>query len=165
MILLFDLGNSHLHGALTGEDGITKRLALENTPELTEADIQKSLLEFIDVESRNQISGIACSSVDAELFSKLETACKALFLHPIFVISPETVPFLEIRYENPNQLGRDRVAAAVAVTQMFPNQNVVTFDLGTATTVSLVSQRREFLGGWITPGLATEARSLHQQTG
>ncbi len=67
-------------------------------------------------------------------------------------------------YRTPETLGRDRLAAAVGVAELYPNRNVLIVDMGTAITIDLVSADATFRGGVITPGLDMRLRALHEYT-
>ena len=67
-------------------------------------------------------------------------------------------------YLTPETLGRDRLAAAVGATVLYPGRNVLIVDFGTAITFDFVSAEGEFLGGNISPGAATRFRALHHFT-
>lgn len=69
------------------------------------------------------------------------------------------------RYETPETLGRDRLAAAVGANELFPDQNVLIIDAGTAITYDLVTDQGHYLGGNISPGLEMRFKALHQFTG
>jgi type III pantothenate kinase len=62
-------------------------------------------------------------------------------------------------------LGRDRLAAAVGANELFPDQNLLIIDAGTAITYDLISENNEFLGGNISPGLEMRFKALNQFTG
>ena len=68
-------------------------------------------------------------------------------------------------YETPETLGKDRLAAAVGANELFPNQNILIIDAGTAITYDLVSEKNEFIGGNISPGLQMRFKALNQFTG
>ena len=68
-------------------------------------------------------------------------------------------------YETPETLGKDRIAAAVGANEFFPNQNLLIIDAGTAITYDLVSEKNEFIGGNISPGLQMRFKALNQFTG
>ena len=72
---------------------------------------------------------------------------------------------IENLYETPETLGKDRLAAAVGANELFPDQNLLVIDAGTAITYDLVSDKNQFLGGNISPGLEMRFKSLHQFTG
>jgi type III pantothenate kinase len=61
-------------------------------------------------------------------------------------------------------LGKDRLAAAVGANQLFPNNNLMIIDAGTAITYDHVNEKNEYLGGFITPGLRMRFNALHQYT-
>jgi len=68
-------------------------------------------------------------------------------------------------YETPETLGKDRLAAAVGANELFPDQNILIIDAGTAITYDLVSENNEFLGGNISPGMQMRYKALNQFTG
>lgn len=68
-------------------------------------------------------------------------------------------------YETPETLGKDRLAAAVGANELFPNQNILIIDAGTAITYDLVSEKNQFVGGNISPGLQMRFKALNHFTG
>jgi len=72
---------------------------------------------------------------------------------------------IENLYETPGTLGKDRLAAAVGANELFPDQNLLVIDAGTAITYDLVSEKNQFIGGNISPGLEMRFKALHQFTG
>lgn len=72
---------------------------------------------------------------------------------------------IENLYETPETLGKDRLAAAVGANELFPNQNLLIIDAGTAITYDLVSEKNEFIGGNISPGLQMRFKALNHFTG
>jgi type III pantothenate kinase len=72
---------------------------------------------------------------------------------------------LENRYQTPETLGYDRIAAAVGANTIHPGENVLVIDTGTAITYDIVTAEGAFVGGNISPGLDTRFRSLHRHTG
>ena len=67
-------------------------------------------------------------------------------------------------YLTPETLGRDRLAAAVGATVLYPGENVLIVDFGTAVTIDLVTADATFRGGCISPGMKTRFRALHDYT-
>lgn len=67
-------------------------------------------------------------------------------------------------YDTPETLGKDRIAAAVGANQLYPNNNLMIIDAGTAITYDHVNEKNEYLGGFITPGLRMRFNALHQYT-
>lgn len=72
---------------------------------------------------------------------------------------------IENLYQTPETLGKDRLAAAVGANELFPNQNLLVIDAGTAITYDLVSEQNQFIGGNISPGLEMRFKALNQFTG
>jgi len=72
---------------------------------------------------------------------------------------------IENVYESPETLGKDRLAAAVGANELFPDQNILVIDAGTAITFDLVSERNQFVGGNISPGLEMRFKALNHFTG
>ena len=72
---------------------------------------------------------------------------------------------IENLYETPEALGKDRLAAAVGANELFPNQNLLIIDAGTAITYDLVSEKNQFVGGNISPGLQMRFKALNYFTG
>ena len=72
---------------------------------------------------------------------------------------------IENLYETPETLGKDRLAAAVGASELFPDQNLLIIDAGTAITYDLVSEKNEFIGGNISPGLQMRFKALNYFTG
>ena len=72
---------------------------------------------------------------------------------------------IENLYETQETLGKDRLAAAVGANELFPDQNLLVIDAGTAITFDLVSEKNQFIGGNISPGLEMRFKALHQFTG
>ena len=78
--------------------------------------------------------------------------------------TPRTPVPLRNAYRTPETLGRDRLAAAVGAAERFPGRNVLVVDFGTALTIDLVTADGTFRGGFISPGVRSRFRSLHDYT-
>lgn len=71
---------------------------------------------------------------------------------------------IENCYNSRETLGKDRIAAAVGAFDIYPNQNVLIIDAGTAITYDFVNDKNQYLGGNISPGLNMRFKALHQNT-
>ena len=80
------------------------------------------------------------------------------------LFTPETAVPIGNDYLTPETLGRDRLAAAVGATVLYPGRNVLIVDFGTAVTIDLVTADNTFRGGCISPGMKTRFRALHDYT-
>jgi type III pantothenate kinase len=72
---------------------------------------------------------------------------------------------IENLYETPETLGKDRIAAAAGANELFPDQNLLIIDAGTAITYDLISEKNQYLGGNISPGITMRFKALNQFTG
>jgi len=89
---------------------------------------------------------------------------RRLLPHALTLTHATPLPIKNL-YATPQTLGKDRLAAAVGAAHLFPKQNVLVVDAGTAITYELVSERGEYLGGNISPGIDLRFKALHHFTG
>lgn len=83
---------------------------------------------------------------------------------PTLFLDCQTPLPIAICYDSPQTLGSDRIALAVGANYLYPKQNVLIIDCGTAITYDLVDANAQYLGGAISPGLRMRFGSLHQAT-
>jgi type III pantothenate kinase len=109
------------------------------------------------------IHGIVISSVVPPLDSTLQQVCERYFkLKPLF-IEPGVKTGMPVHYENPAEVGADRIVNGVAAFEKYGGPCVIV-DFGTATTFDCVSAKGEYLGGVICPGIGISADALFQRT-
>jgi type III pantothenate kinase len=109
------------------------------------------------------IQGIVISSVVPPLDSTLRQVCERYFkLKPLF-IEPGVKTGMPVQYENPAEVGADRIVNGVAAFEKYGGPCIVV-DFGTATTFDCVSAKGEYLGGVICPGIGISADALFQRT-
>jgi type III pantothenate kinase len=94
----------------------------------------------------------------------LRSCCRKYFGIDPFILQAGVKTGLKIAYRNPVEVGADRIANAIAAAHLYPDQNVIVVDLGTATTIDVVRGGREFLGGVIMPGLRIQMEALEKNT-
>jgi len=109
------------------------------------------------------VQGIVISSVVPPLDSTLREVCERYFqIKPLF-IEPGVKTGMPVHYDNPAEVGADRIVNSVAAYEKFGGPCVVV-DFGTATTFDVVSPKGEYLGGIITPGIGISAEALFERT-
>jgi type III pantothenate kinase len=109
------------------------------------------------------IHGIVISSVVPPLDSTLRQVCERYFnLKPLF-IEPGVKTGMPVQYENPAEVGADRIVNGVAAFEKYGGPCVIV-DFGTATTFDCVSAKGEYMGGVICPGIGISADALFQRT-
>ena len=109
------------------------------------------------------VQGIVISSVVPPLDSTLREVCERYFqLKPLF-IEPGVKTGMPVHYDNPAEVGADRIVNSVAAFEKFGGPCIVV-DFGTATTFDVVSPKGEYMGGVITPGIGISADALFERT-
>ena len=84
---------------------------------------------------------------------------KVLSYYPYFFVGPGVKTGMPIRYDNPHEVGADRIVNAIAAYDKY-KQSLVVVDFGTATTFDYVSPRGEYMGGAIAPGIVISSEAL-----
>lgn len=165
MILAFDVGNSTIVAGMY--DG-GKRIAtfsasstVQRTPEETWRLIDSFMKE--NGLTTSDITGAGISSVVPFLTSLLFDLVVHKTGHRPLVVSGSLDVGMPIHYDDPAQLGSDRICAAVAGYHQFGGP-LILVDFGTATTYGVISQKGEFLGGAIALGVKLTADTLHSRT-
>lgn len=139
------------------------RVATSRTSTVDEYGVLfRNLFSMAGLESRG-IQGIVVSSVVPPLDPVLRQVCERYFsLRPLF-IEPGVKTGMPVHYDNPAEVGADRIVNAVAAFEKYGGPCVVV-DFGTATTFDCVSTKGEYLGGVICPGIGISADALFERT-
>jgi type III pantothenate kinase len=163
MILAIDVGNTNIVlGVINGDDlVITGRLST-NISE-TDEEYAMKLYSFLHMHNACDIDGAIISSVVPALIGTLKKAIKLVTGVNPLVVGPGIKTGLSIKIGDPAQLGADLVVGAVAAKAKYPCPAII-FDLGTATTGSVLDKDGNFLGGIITTGVVTSINALTSGT-
>jgi type III pantothenate kinase len=177
MLLVLDVGNTNTvlgvyeNGGIgfAGKPGSAPRLmahwrvATVMTHTVDEYGVLFRNLFAIGKVEAEEVRGIIISSVVPPMDSTLREVCERYFhLKPLFV-EPGIKTGMPVLYENPQEVGADRIVNGVAAFEKYGGPCVVV-DLGTATTFDAVSRKGEYLGGVISPGIGISARALFEHT-
>ncbi|MDI6767007.1 MAG: type III pantothenate kinase [Bacteroidota bacterium] len=165
MLLTIDAGNTHsvfgffLKGKLLFDRRMT------SSPSRTEDEFWLHIKHFCDQMkiTPEGIQGVAIASVVPELtdvFTKMTK--RYLKLQPTIINGTLDIG-ITINYDDPKKLGADRICNIVAAHKKFGGPTIIA-DFGTATTYDVVSNKGEYLGGVIAPGLETAAQELYKRT-
>jgi type III pantothenate kinase len=181
MLLAMDVGNTEtvigLFGEETpesadamgfarasGEHGLSYHWRISTIAERTPDEHAMVLTQLLDLEGldlRNAVSAIAISSSAPSVTTQLRRMANRWFSAlDITVIGPGTKSGMPILYDNPREVGADRIADAVGAYDLYPGASIVV-DLGTATVFDVVSAKGEYLGGAIAPGVAISLEALY----
>ena len=179
MLLTIDIGNTAVtigvfregdtaEGSSNGANPVerlvtTLRVATDSRRLADEYGILlKNLLEFRGITTTDITAACICSVVPP-LTGMFEELCRRFFgVTPLQVTSQIDLG-MPVRYDNPRDVGADRVVDAVAAVELYGAPMIVV-DLGTATVFDAVSRNREYLGGAIAPGINLSADALYYNT-
>lgn len=117
------------------------------------------LFQLQGLEAQESISGIAVASVVPRLRTALREMTDRWFKVDTVIVEPGVRTGMPILYDNPKEVGADRIADAVAAYEKYGGPTIVV-DFGTATTFEVVSERGEYLGGVILPGIEISLEAL-----
>jgi type III pantothenate kinase len=149
----------------TAPRGLTHHWRLSTVPTRTPDEHAVLLTQLLDLEGLDiatSVSGIAVSSSVPHVTGELRQMATRWFSNvPHVVLGPGTKSGMPILYDNPKEVGADRIANAVGAYDLYGGPCVV-IDMGTATTVEAISASGEYLGGAITPGVAISLEALYQ---
>ncbi|MCL2437052.1 MAG: type III pantothenate kinase [Clostridiales bacterium] len=165
MLLAFDVGNTNaVLGVFKDGELLTDwRLQTEHNKSADEYGMMlKQLLEHEGFKLED-VTDIVISTVVPSLLYTLQHLTAKYFKMKAFVIEPGIETGLQIKYENPKQVGADRIVNAVAAFEKYGGPLIVV-DFGTATTFCAISENAEYFGGTIAPGLKITSDALVQKT-
>ena len=165
MILAIDIGNTNIVIGCFDDEKIIfrERLSTNHTATVLEYVVTiKTAIEMNNVDKKS-FTGAIISSVVPAVTSTVKTAVeKYLGITPL-VIGPGIKTGLSIVIDNPSQLGSDLVVDAVAGISEYKTPLII-IDMGTATTVSVIDSKKQYIGGMIIPGLAVSHDALISRT-
>jgi type III pantothenate kinase len=173
MLLVIDVGNTNtVLGAYESEDAEVLRyskllahwrVSTTRTQTVDEYGVLfRNLFAMSGIES-HRVRGIVISSVVPPMDSILREVCERYFsLKPLF-IEPGVKTGMPVHYDNPNEVGADRIVNSVSAFEKYGGPCVIV-DFGTATTFDAVSAKGEYLGGVIAPGIGISAEALFSRT-
>ncbi|SIS12713.1 type III pantothenate kinase [Peribacillus simplex] len=164
MIFVLDVGNTNTVLGVYDEDILKYHWRIETNRHKTEDEygmVIKSLLQHEDL-SFDQFDGIIISSVVPPIMFALERMCKKYFGIKPLIVGPGIKTGLNIKYENPREVGADRIVNAVAGIQEYGSPLIIV-DFGTATTYCYINEDKQYMGGAIAPGINISTEALYSK--
>lgn len=164
ILILVDVGNTNTIFGVYRDDTLVEQLRLSTDRERTADEYGALLLPLFHHHGLDatESEAFVVSSVVPPLHSTLEQLARRYFHAEAFFVEPDTKTGMEIRYENPSEVGADRIVNAVAARARYGSP-VIAVDFGTATTFDIVDADGAYAGGIITPGLSISAEALFSQ--
>ncbi|HYN14238.1 MAG TPA: type III pantothenate kinase [Terriglobales bacterium] len=169
MLLVLDVGNTNTVLGVFAGDGRNGelvahwRVATIQTQTVDEYGVLfRNLFAMADIKVA-AIKGIIISSVVPPMDSVLREVCERYFHSKALFVEPGVKTGMPVQYDNPAEVGADRVVNGVAAFEKYGGPCVIV-DFGTATTFDAVSAKGEYLGGVIAPGIGISADALFERT-
>ena len=161
MILTMDIGNTNIKTALFDGPEMYKYWRMSTNINSTSDEYGIRLCSMFEHEKVpvSAVEGIVVSSVVPTVNFTIERMLQNYFGCPPLVVAPGVKTGINIRYENPRELGSDRIANAVAAYEEYGGPCIF-IDFGTATTFGVVDRDGSFLGGTICPGIKLSSEAL-----
>lgn len=165
MLLVIDVGNSNIVLGVYEQRKLLAHWRLGTDRERTSDEFGAYFLGLFSHENLklDDIEAVMIASVVPPLMYSLEHAVRKYFKREPLLVGPGIKTGINIKYENPREVGADRIVDAVAAHELYGGPLIVV-DFGTATTFSAISSKGEFLGGVICPGIKISAEALFQST-
>ncbi len=163
MLLVVDVGNTNTVLGLYEGKELLHNFRIESSKGRTVDEYHVLILSLV------QLTGIAAVSVTASIVASvvpalsepIGSALRRAFGHRALVVGPGIKTGMPILYENPREVGADRIVNAIAAYEKVTDgQGCIVVDFGTATTFDCVSNKGEYLGGVIAPGMQISAEAL-----
>ncbi len=172
VLLVIDVGNTNVSLGVFDYDAApergTGRLSqhwrVSTHREQTSDELVISLSALFASEGRatHEITDVILSSVVPPVVPIWERVSSKLFGCPAQIVGPGMRTGMPVRYENPHEVGADRIVNAVAAFELYGGP-IIAVDFGTATTFDCISERGEYLGGVICPGIHISMEALFER--
>lgn len=164
MILVMDIGNSNIMMGIYNEGTLEHHWRMETDRHKTEDEYGMQVKAFLQDVGLvfADITGFIMSSVVPPIMFALERmAVKYFHIKPL-VVGPGLKTGLNIKYDNPREVGSDRIVNAVAAIHEYGGPLIIA-DFGTATTYCYINEARQYMGGAIAPGIGISTEALYSR--
>ncbi|WP_018888025.1 type III pantothenate kinase [Paenibacillus massiliensis] len=164
MILVVDIGNTNIVLGIYHNRELLHHYRILTSRQSTEDEYGVLIHNLFGMKSISfqDIEGVIISSVVPPLVKVLEQMCTKYIGKTPLIVGPGIRTGLNLRYENPREIGADRIVNAVAAVEQYGGPLVVV-DFGTATTFDCIDDQRNYLGGVIVPGIGISTEALYQR--
>lgn len=164
MLLAIDIGNTNTVLGLYRDNMLVQSWRI-NTDKARTVDeyaiVIHDLFRLSDIHF-SDIGDVIISCVVPSLLQTFEQLCRRYFQKKPQVVGPGIKTGMPIHYDNPKEVGADRIVNAVAAFERY-RRSLIIVDFGTATTFDVISPKGEYLGGAIAPGVGISAEALFER--
>jgi type III pantothenate kinase len=161
VLLAIDVGNTQTVIGMFGASELVHHWRISSHAERTADEMAMIISQLLDLQGVDvdAVDGIAVASVVPRTTAALREMSEKWFPVTTVIVEPGVRTGMPILYDNPKEVGADRIADAVAAFDLYGGPTIVV-DFGTATTVEAISPRGEYLGGAIVPGIEISLDAL-----
>lgn len=165
MLLVIDVGNTNIVLGIFDDKTLLDhwRISTDRLRTTDEYGVLVRNLFYLNHANSEEIDAIIISSVVPSVMPTLERMCQRYFGIAPLIIGPGIRTGMDIKYDNPREVGADRIVNAVAAYELYGGP-VIIIDFGTATTFCAVDKKGDYLGGSICPGIGISTDALVQRT-
>lgn len=158
-----DVANSHIILGVFKDEKLIHHWRMQTNASKSEDEYAMQIKAFFLHEGIlfEQISGIIISSVVPPIMHVLETMCGKYFRMKPMIVGPGVKTGLNIKYENPREVGADRIVNAIAALTEYSGRPLIIVAFGTAITYCYLNERGDYMGGAIAPGLTISTEALY----
>lgn len=164
MILVIDIGNTNIVLGVYERRKLLHhwRLSTNRSTTVDEYGVMVfNLFQHAEIKL-NQIEGVIISSVVPPIMPTIEELCAKYIKKTPLIVGPGIKTGLNIRYENPREVGADRIVNAIAAIELY-GPPLIVVDFGTATTFDFIDAKGDYLGGAIAPGIGISTEALYSR--
>lgn len=164
MILLVDVGNTNIVLGVHKDDKYIASWRISTDVNKTSDEFGIQVMQLFNQSNLNpkEVKGIIISSVVPNIMHSLENMIRKCFSIEPIVVGPGVKTGINIKYDNPKEVGADRIVNAVAAFEKYRRPMII-IDFGTATTFCALTKKGDYLGGCIVPGLKISSDALFQR--
>ncbi len=166
MLLVLDVGNTNIVAGVYDKDKLLVHWRLSSDRNRTADEygiLIGNMFSYSNI-AMDKIEAVAISTVVPPLTVPLARMCKRYFGVQPLVIGPGVKTGIFIKYENPREVGADRIVNAVAAYEKYQEKGpLIIIDIGTALTFCVINEKAEYLGGAISPGIGISTEAMFQR--
>jgi type III pantothenate kinase len=163
MLLCLDVGNTQIYGGIYNGKKFIHFFRFNTKQGWSSDQLGLHFKMFCNEHSidSKKIEAVLVSSVVPSLDHHIKNASLKYFQKEAFFLKAGVKSGISLsKYKNPSEIGADLIASAVGVAKIYPQTNVLVVDMGTATTITAINSKKEFIGGVIIPGIQTQVDSI-----
>ncbi|HUA12094.1 MAG TPA: type III pantothenate kinase [Solirubrobacteraceae bacterium] len=164
MLLAVDVGNTQTHFGLFDGEALLEHWRFATVRSSTADELGAALRNLLELRGYGfgELRASIISSTVPQLEPEWQQTAHRYLGHDILVVGPGTRTGMAIRYDNPREIGADRLVNAVAIRERFGSL-AVCVDFGTATTFDVLSQDGDYIGGALMPGIEISLEALSER--